>query len=295
MSLARELRRKPEALAGLAFVLPMVALFLVVRLVPALGALYLSFTEYSITDAPRWIGLANYVRLLDDDIFRRAVWNTVLYTVGTVLPATALALVFAMMLDQKIKGLAVFRTAYYIPVVASMVTVSMIWLYIFNAQFGVLNYALSLLNIPRQGWLDDPALALPSIILIGIWKNLGYNIVIYLAGLQGIPAHLYEAARVDGANAWRRFWSVTWPLLLPTTLLIWLMTGIFALQVFDQIFVLTAGGPADSTTSVVFEIYRNGFQYFKMGYASAMAFVLFAIILTASLLSLRLSARAFRY
>ncbi len=291
---AREQRLDREAAWGLVFVVPVVGLFILFRVLPSLGALYLSFNDYNMVQAPRWVGLANYARLLDDDLFRTAFGNTLVYTVGTVVPSTLLALAIALMLDQRLKGLTLFRTAYYIPVVASMVSVSMIWIYILNPQFGVLNFALGLVGIPHQGWLDDPNLALPSIMLIGVWKNLGYNIVIYLAGLQGIPGELHEAGMVDGARAWYRFRRITWPLLLPTTIFIVLMTGISAFQAFDQILVLTAGGPANATTTVVFEVYRNAFQYLKMGYASAMALLLFVAIFTSSLLALRFSRGGMR-
>lgn len=284
-----------EAVSGLLFVLPVAGLFIALRVVPALWALYLSFTEYSVIQPPKMVGLNNYVTLLRDDLFRTAFVNTLYYTLGTTIPSTLLALGIALMLDQKVRGLAIFRTAFYIPVVASMVSVSTIWIYIFNPQFGVLNYFVSSLGLPRQGWLDDPYLAMPSVIVVGIWKNLGYNVVVYLAGLQGIPPYLHEAAMVDGATGLRRFLRITWPLLLPTTVFILLMTGIVAFQAFDQILVLTAGGPANATTTVVHEIYRTAFQFLKMGYASAMAFVLFATILVMSLLTLRLGRREIRY
>jgi ABC-type sugar transport system permease subunit len=228
---------------------------------------------------------------MGDNAFHHALLNSFYYTVGTIFPSAALALVIALLLDQKIRGLAFFRTAYYIPQIASWVAISMIWIYMFNPSFGVINYVLSFFGIPKLGWLNDTKLALPSIIIVGIWRNLGYNVVIYLAGLQGIPGYLYEAAVIDGANRWRQFWRITWPLLLPTTMFILIITGIFALQAFDQIFVLTQGGPADASVTVVFSIYRNAFQYLKMGYASAMAFVLFVIIFILSALSLRLSGQ----
>lgn len=280
-----------EARRGLLFVLPVVVLFLCVRVIPALGAFYLSLTEYSGVSTPVWRGLQNYVELFADEIFLKAVRNTVLYTVGSVVPATFLGLFFAILLNQKIRGLTIFRVAYYSPVVVSFISISMIWIYILNSQYGVLNFFLSLFSLPRIHWLDDTTWALPSIIVIGIWKNLGYTTVIYLAGLQAIPGELHEAATVDGAGAWGRFRCVTWPLLWPTTVFIMLMTGIVAFQAFDQILVLTAGGPAYATTTVVHEIYQNAFNYLKMGYASAMAFILFAVIAACSFALLRAQRR----
>lgn len=286
--------RQAEARWGLAFVLPVVSLFLLFRVAPALGAFYFSLTDFSAIGATRWVGLRNYVQLLDDDVFRTALGNTAYYAAGSVLPAALLGLGVALLLNRRLRGLAVYRMAYYSPVVVSMVSVSMIWIYMFNSQFGVVNYALSLVGMPRLGWLDEPRLAMPSVIIVGIWKNLAYDVLIYLATLQAIPAEYHEAAMVDGASAWQRFRHVTWPLLVPTTVFILLMTGIFALQAFDQILVLTAGGPANATTTVVFEIYRNAFQFLKMGYASAMAFVLFVVIFAASMLTLRLGRGAHR-
>lgn len=280
-----------EARWGLLFVLPVVAIFFVLRVIPTLGALYLSFTKYTLLKPPEWVGLENYVNLLHDEAFRSALLNSLYYTAGTVFPSAAIALVIALMLNQNIKGLTIFRTGYYIPQVASWVAISMIWIYMFNPSFGVINYVLSFFGIPKLGWLNDTRLAMPAVIIVGIWRNLGYDVVIYLAGLQGIPSYLYEAAAIDGASPWRQFWRITWPLLWPTTTFILIITGIFALQAFDQIFVLTRGGPADATATVVFDIYRNAFQYLKMGYASAMAFLLFVVIFVLSALSLRLSGQ----
>lgn len=276
-----------EARFGLFFVLPVVLLFLFVRVLPALGAFYLSFTEFSGIGTPLWVGLRNYINLMGDDVFRRAVTNTLVYTFGTVIPATFVGFFFAVLLNQKIRGLSFYRAAFYSPVVVSFVSISMIWIYILHAQFGLFSYFLTLFGLPKIHWLDDTTWALPSIILIGIWKNLGYTTIIYLASLQAIPRELLEAATIDGAGVWGRFTQITWPLLWPTTVFILFITGIIAFQAFDQILVLTAGGPAHATTTVVFEMYRNAFEFLKMGYASAMAFVLFGVITGCSIVLLR--------
>lgn len=276
-----------EARCGLLFVLPVVLLFLFVRVFPTLGAFYLSLTKFSGIGTPTWLGLENYIDLLGDDVFRKAIGNTLLYTFGTVVPATLLGLFFAILLNERIRGLPIFRVAFYSPVVVSFVSISMIWIYIMNSQFGVLNYLLSFFSIPKIRWLDDTTWALPSITFLGVWKNLGYTTIIYLASLQAIPPEFREAATVDGAGVWHQFRYITWPLLWPTTIFIVLMTGIFAFQAFDQILVLTAGGPGRATTTVVFEIYQNAFEFLKMGYASAMAFVLFGVIAFASVMLLR--------
>lgn len=275
---------------GILMVLPAVILFGFLRLIPSLQAFYLSFTNYTIMKAPTWVGLDNYIRLFQDKEFFLAVYHTLQYMFGSVFISAGIALFMAILLNRQIRFIGLFRTAYYLPQVASWVAVSMIWIYILNPSFGVVNFFLSLLHIPKLGWLNDPNMALESIILVSIWRNVGYDIVIYLAGLQAIPTHLYEAARVDGANAWQVFQKITFPLLLPTTMLIIIVTSIFALQVFDQVYVLTGGGPANATTTVVFHIWQNAFQYFRMGYASAMAFALFALIFILSLFNLRLSS-----
>jgi multiple sugar transport system permease protein len=276
---------------GILMVLPAVILFVYLRLVPSFHALYLSFTDYTMMKTPNWVGFENYINLFTDKEFFTAVNHTVIYMVFTVFISAALALIFAILLNKKIRLLGLFRTAYYIPQVASWVAISMIWIYIFNPTFGIANFYLSLLHLPKFGWLNDPNLVMPSIIMVSIWRNVGYDIVIYLAGLQGVPTSLYEAARVDGANSWQVFWKITWPLLLPTTMLIIILTSIFALQVFDLVYVLTYGGPGTLSTTIVFYIYQNAFQYYKMGYSSSIAFVLFIIIFIMSLVSLRISSK----
>ena len=275
--------------AAILFVLPVVLLFVFIRIIPALVAVYLSFTDYTVLTPPKWAGLKNYVNLFRDKLFLQALWHTLLYTLGTVIPGIILSLGAALLLNRKIKGRAVFRVAFYTPVVASFVSVSMIWSYIYNPNFGVLNYVLSLLGFSRLSWLEHSSTALMSIIIVGIWKNIGYNAIIFLAGLQGIPASLLEAGKMDGLNAVKRFRFITWPMLKPTTLFICLINTIFGLQVFDPIFVLTNGGPSDSTNVVVFEVYRNAFLYSKMGYASAEAVLLFIVIVVFVYLILKAS------
>ncbi len=280
-----------ETKAGILFVLPAVLIFIFLRGIPSIYAFYLSFTNYSISfiQKTQWIGLSNYIELLTNREFLDSLYHTFIYTSGTVIPSAVIALIVALLLDRKLYFLGTFRTIFYIPQVASWVAISMIWIYIFNPSFGIANYVLSLINIPKIGWLANPNTALFSIILVSIWRNVGYDIVIFLAGLQSIPRELYEAAKVDGANKFQQFWNITWPLLLPTTTFIVIITSIFALQAFDQIYVLTNGGPADSTTTVVFTIWRNAFNYNRMGYASAIAFVLFMLIFFFSLISLKIT------
>lgn len=276
---------------GLLFALPVITIFLLVRVIPSLAALYISFTDFSGVTAPKWIGLANYLELARDPVFRRALLNTVVYTLGVAVPSTFLGLGVALLLNTTILFRGLLRTLFFLPAVVSFVSIAVIWAYILNSQFGILNYLLSLLGIKKILWLDSTAWALPSLIVIGVWKQIGYTTIIYLAGLQAIPHELHEAAKVDGASAIERFFDVTWPLLLPVTVFVLLMTAIVGFQAFDQVLVLTAGGPANATTTVVIETYKNAFEFLRLGYASAMAFALAVVIGLFSLLLIRGSTR----
>jgi multiple sugar transport system permease protein len=264
--------------AAYLFILPSLLFLAVFVVYPILTALYFSFTRYQLLSPPVWIGLQHYADLLDDPRFFKAIGNTFLFALMTVPIGTGLALLLALAINRPLRGITFFRTAYYMPVVTSFVAVSFIWLWIYEPQFGVLNDLFEMVGLPRLHWLRDPSTALLSIALLSIWKNVGYNMVIYLAGLQGIPEHLYEAALVDGANAWQRFWGITFPLLSPTTFFVFVVYFIGALQMFVQAWILTQGGPLDSTLTVVYLIYSNGFEYLKMGYAAAMSMILFALI-----------------
>jgi ABC-type sugar transport system permease subunit len=276
---------------GLLFALPVIAIFLLVRVIPSLAALYISFTDFSGVTSPKWIGLANYLELARDPVFRRALLNTVVYTLGVAVPSTFLGLGVALLLNTTILFRSLLRTLFFLPAVVSFVSIAVIWAYILNSQFGILNYLLSLLGIKKILWLDSTAWALPSLIVIGVWKQIGYTTIIYLAGLQAIPHELHEAAKVDGASAIERFFDITWPLLLPVTVFVLLMTAIVGFQAFDQVLVLTAGGPANATTTVVIETYKNAFEFLRFGYASAMAFALAVVIGLFSMLLIRGSTR----
>lgn len=282
--------------AAYAFLAPGLALFLIFTVIPVFAALYLSFCRYDVIHPPVWLGLKNYARLWQDlsnhGVFYLSLRNTLQYAVGTIPLGMALALALALLLNTGLKGMGIYRTTYYLPVVTSMVAVAMVWMWIYDPSYGLLNFLLNKLSfghIKPQTWLANPGQAMPAIIVMSVWKGLGYNMVIYLAGLQGIPEHLYEAALMDGANAWQRFWRITWPLLKPTTAFILVVSVIGASQVFAQVYVMTNGGPNNATTTIVHQIFQNAFSYLKMGYASAMAFVLFALILLLSLITLRLT------
>jgi ABC-type sugar transport system permease subunit len=274
--------------AAYVFLLPSLLFLLVFVVYPIATALYFSFTRYQLLQPPVWIGPQHYADLLEDRRFFTAVGNTLMFALMTVPLGTALALLLAMAINRPLRAVTFFRTAYYMPVVTSFVAVSFIWLWLYEPQFGVLNDVFELLGLPRLHWLRDPSTALLSIAILSIWKNVGYNMVIYLAGLQGIPEHLYEAALVDGANAWQRFWRITLPLLSPTTFFVFVVYFIGALQMFVQAWILTQGGPLDSTLTVVYLIYSNGFEYLKMGYAAAMSMVLFGLIAVVTYVNTRI-------
>ena len=268
-------------------VAPAMAIFFVFTLLPVAIALFLSFTNYDVFTKMDWIGTANYQDVFEDEFFWRALWNTTTYTVWSIPLSMAIGLGLALLLNQKLRGLGVYRTVYYVPVVTSMVAVAMIWLQLFDPLYGVISNGLEAIGIRGIDWLGDPNLAMPSIIAVSVLKVVGWNMLIYLAGLQGIPEYLREAAAIDGANRWQTLWKITLPLLQPTTFFIFVTSLIGAFQVFDVVYVMTGGGPANATTTLVHQIYNAAFKALDMGYAAAMSFVLFGIVLVVSLFSMR--------
>jgi len=276
-----------QALAGYLFVLPALAILLVFTLVPVLAALYLSFTNYDVFTGLDWVGLQNYQDVVEDDLFWRALQNTVVYTAFSIPISMALGLAVALLLNARLRGLGVYRTAFYVPVVTSMVAISMIWIQLFDPLYGAVSNALEALGLRGVDWLGDPNLAMPSVIAVSVWKTIGWNMLIYLAGLQGIPEYLKEAAAIDGAGRVQTFWKIVLPLLKPTTFFIFVTSVIGAFQVFDIVYVMTGGGPANATLTLVQYIYNNAFKALDMGFATAASFILFAVILAVTLVSLR--------
>ncbi|MEM7034408.1 MAG: sugar ABC transporter permease [Chloroflexota bacterium] len=274
-------------LAAYLFILPSLLFLAVFVVYPILSAFYLSLHRYNLIQAPIWDGFNRYALLYEDARFFKAVGNTFMFAVMTVPVGTAISLLLAVLINQPLRAIYFFRTAYYLPVVTSFVAVSFIWLWIYEPQFGVLNQILEILGLPTFAWLRDPSTALLSIAILSVWKNAGYNMIIFLAGLQGIPTYLYEAAEIDGANAFQRFWHVTVPMLSPTTFFVFVVYFIGALQMFAQAWILTQGGPLDSTLTVVYLIYQNGFEFLKMGSASAMSVILFILIAIVTLINTR--------
>lgn len=269
-----------------AFLAPALAVLGIFFVWPLLHALYLSGTDYQLGGVPLWVGAAHYQRLVQDPMFWKATWQTFLYLVGVVPPLVGVSLLLALAVAKPRPGIRFFRAAYYLPVVVSMVVVGIAWRWLY-AENGLLNGWLSGLGLGGVGWLTDPSVALWAVMAVTVWKGLGYYMMIYLAGLQTIPADLYEAAQLDGANRWQAHWAVTVPLLKPSISLVAIISSISALKVFTEIFVMTGGGPLDSTQTLVYYLYEQGFTNGNFGYASALGMVLFLLVLGFSLLNLR--------
>ena len=271
--------------AGYLFVLPSLLFIFVFVILPIIASFYYSLTDYDLMKAARFAGLKNYVNLLEDVRYPRGIANTLYFAFGTVPSGIVSSLLLAMLVNRQIRGIYAFRALFYMPVVSSFVAVSLIWLWLYDVQNGPFHDIFETVGIPRIKWLRSQDTSLMSIILLSVWKNMGLNMVIYMAGLQGIPGHLYEAAEIDGAGRVSQFFRITFPLLAPTTFFVVIVYFIGALQMFVQVYVMggganndTFGGPVDSTVTVVVLIYVNGFAYLKMGYAAAISFVLFAVI-----------------
>jgi multiple sugar transport system permease protein len=279
--------------AGWVFVAPALAALAVFFVVPVAGALAMSFTDfdiYALADLAnlRFVGLENYVRLLHTPLFWQALFNTVYFVVLGVPLSIAASLGAALLLHSRFARFkAVYRTALFAPVVTTLVAVAVVWRYLLHTRYGWLNYALGAVGIGPIDWLGDPHWAMPAIILLSVWKNFGYNMIILLAGLQAIPTDLYEAARIDGASAWRQLRDVTLPALAPVLLMVSILTMAGHFQLFAEPYVMTQGGPAQRTITVLYFMYDEGFKWWSLGSASAVAFVLFVIMFAVTLLQLR--------
>jgi putative chitobiose transport system permease protein len=258
---------------------------------PAVQAFYLSFTrfEYDLTQAPAWVGFANFQKLWHDPVFWKTLGNTVLYLVCVVPILVSLPLGLAILVNQNLSGIRWFRTAYYTPVVISMVVAGIAWKWLY-ASNGLLNQGLQWLGISSEGipWLTSPDLSLFSVMAVTVWKGLGYYMVIYLAGLQGIPADLYEAAAIDGSDGFQKHWDITIPLMRPYLFLVAVISSISATKVFEEIFIMTKGEPLNSSKTIVYYLYQRAFQDLEMSYACAIGLVLFLMIFGLSILNLKL-------
>jgi multiple sugar transport system permease protein len=277
------------------FLLPAFLPLLIFRVLPMLASVGVSLTEWNLLRPPVLVGFDNYLGLLSDKNFHRALVNTLTYMLG-YLPLVLLgALATAVLLNSKLKGTAFFRGVYFLPVVTSWVVVALLWKWLLSPEGGMVNYLLGLVGIDGPGWWTDRSWAMPSIIIASAWKDLGFNMLILLAGLQNIPEHLYEAARIDGAGRWARLRYITLPLLTPYIFFAMVLAMIGAFQVFDQVWIMTEGGPAGATTVVMEQVVKNAFKYGLMGEASAMSWVLFAIILSFTFVQLRAQKKWVHY
>ncbi|MFA5147207.1 MAG: sugar ABC transporter permease [Candidatus Omnitrophota bacterium] len=276
------------------FIAPGVFLFVVFVVGPLIASFYWSFTEYNGIQPARWVGLENYKNIFfHDPRFWRSVVNTVFYTVCVIPPGVALSLLLAIAVDQNIKGKNLFRVIYFIPSVTSVIALSVIWKWLFAGEkYGLINHILILMGLDPVDWLMSPVWTLPAIIIMSIWAGIGYNMILFLAGLQTIPATVYEAADIDGADIWDKFWHITLPLLKPTTVFVVIMGFIASFQVFESIYIMTEtefgiGGVLDSALTVVAYLYDMGFRKFQMGYASALGYIVFAVVFTITMINIR--------
>jgi len=296
-------KRLKETLSALLYILPAIVILLSFRVLPIILAVRTSFFDWTMAGTGKFIYLQNYIRVLHDPVFWKSLLNTFWYVLFSVPLMIAVALLIAILLNQRIKGLGIYRTIYYLPVVTSIVAVSVVWKWIFNPDRGFLNYVLSWIHVSNIRWLEDPrgvfevlfgatnlpdilkgpSIALLSLAIMAIWKGLGYNVVIFLAGLQNVPTQYYEAAKIDGAGPWRIFRNVTWPMLSPTTFYILIMTTITSFDAFAPVWIMTgppAGGPLNTTKVLMYYFYEQSFEVWKLGYGAAIAFFSFLIIMS---------------
>ena len=285
---------KTKLSAVILFLGPSLIVIFTFFFLPVIVAFLMSFTDFDIyalgnLSNMRFVGLKNYFNLLNDPLFWTSIKNTFYFVIvgGPLSVATSLGA--ALLLNSKlIKYKGIFRLVYFLPVVTTLVAVSIVWRYIYHPRFGLLNYILSIFGIGQIDWLGDPTFSMPAIILLAVWKNFGYNMIIFIAGLQNIPEELYEAASIEGASAWQKFKSITVPMLAPTSLFIGVITMIGYFQLFAEPYVMTQGGPLNSTLSIVLYMYQEGFRWWNIGYSTAIAFLLFVIILIGTVIQFKL-------
>ncbi|NQU95640.1 MAG: sugar ABC transporter permease [Candidatus Omnitrophica bacterium] len=283
-----------EAKWSYIFIAPAVLLFLIFVVGPVIASFYWSFTEYDAIHAPKWVGLANYKNIFfNDPRFWKSVRNTCLYTLGVIPLGTALSLLLAIAVDQQIRFKNFFRAIYFIPSVTSVIALSVIWKWLFAGEkYGLINHILIRVGLQPVDWLMSPVWTLPAIMIMSIWASLGYNMILFLAGLQTIPKTVYEAADIDGANVFDKFWHITLPLLKPFTVFVVIIGFITSFQVFERVYIMTQselgiGGVLDSALTVVAYLYDMGFRKFKMGYASALGYIVFVVVFIITIINIK--------
>lgn len=291
----REMRKQWSAYV---FLLPTFILFGVFTVIAVIYAFYLSFHQWNMLEpAKPFVGLDNYARMLSDGRFGGSIVNTLYYTAVSVPLTMGIGLAIALLLNNQIRARGFFRTLFYLPVITPLVIAAIVWKWVYNGDYGLLNYYLLKIGLIQEPllWLSDANLAMPAVILVSIWKGVGFSMVVYLAGLQSIPEDIYDAAKIDGATGWRRLKDITLPLLAATTLFQAVVSVLGALQVFTEIFIMTSGGPLRRTTTIVYQIYTTAFKNFDMGYASAMSFGLFAMMFVFTIFQMRVMRSEVEY
>jgi multiple sugar transport system permease protein len=285
------------------FIAPAVILFFIFVFIPVIASFFLSFTRYNTLAAPVWVGLDNYYQIFfKDPRFWKALRNTTIYVIGMLPVGISISLLLAVAIDQKIRFKNFYKSVFFMPTVTSVIAISVIWKWLFAGEkYGLINHWLMKIGLAPVDWLTSPVWTLPEMMIMSTWAGLGYNMILLLAGLQTIPRNFYEAAEIDGAGSWHKFWRITLPLLRPTLLFVVIMSIINSFQLFEQVYIMTAGigegvgGVLDCALSLVAYLYEKGFQHFEMGYASALAYILFAIILTVTLINLKVVRSRFEY
>ena len=269
-----------ERFAGWIFILPAILgifIFIVITVICSFG---LSFTKWDLLNPIQFVGLNNYKEIFSEALFFKILWNTIVFAISTSVLGVIIPLVLACILNSKIRGSEFYKTAYFLPFITPMIVIGVVWEWIFDPNIGLLNHILHM----HINWLYSPHFAMPALIIVSVWKLIGYNMVIFMSALSGISQSMFEAAKIDGATSFQTFKNVTIPLLSPSIFFVVIITAISSFQVFDLIYLMTQGGPLDSTNVLVYAIYKNAFEYFNIGKASAIAYVLFAIILILTLI-----------
>jgi len=289
-------KQTKEMIAGYSFILPNFLGFLIFTSIPVIASLVLAFMKWDLLTAPSFVGFKNFSHLFSDKLFWKYTGNT-LFLMLSIPFETMGALMIALAMNQKIKGIKFFRAIYFLPTISSGIAICILWMWLYNSNFGLINFLLAKVGIHGPSWLSDPLWAKPALMLMGFWTALGgYTMILYLAGLQNIPPELYEAAEIDGASGWQKFWNITWPMLSPTTFFIIIMGVIGGFQGgFQSAFVMTGGGPDGATMTISYYIYNNAYAWFNMGYAATIAWVLFIFVFLVTIFNWKFGGKVVHY
>jgi multiple sugar transport system permease protein len=280
---------------GWFFVLPSILGVLIFEYGPVISVFFLGLTKYEITGVLKWVGLSNYQRMFTDPVFARIVFNTAYFSLAFTLLSVVISFALALLVSRGLRLESIFRTVIFIPVIVSMIAATYVWRWMYNSNFGIVNYLLSRIGIEGPMWLDDPRWSMFGIILMSLWKSVGYYMVIFIAGLKNIPPQLYEVAEIDGAGSIRKLLRITFPMISPTTFFVVVVAFINSFLNFEQTYGMTRGGPANSTLTLALEIYNRAFVFFDIGYASAVSFVFFLMILLIIIVQIRFQSRWVHY